>query len=224
VSDNEFEPVPGLPESLPQGERILWQGSPEWIPLALRAFRLREVGAYFAALMAWRAGSALWEGALLADALSQAAALLPLAGAAGVILLVMGRVSARTTLYTITNKRVVMRYGMAVPLVMNIPFSKIEAAAHGDHGDGTGSIPLTLRKGERLGYLVLWPHARPWRYGRPEPMLRCLPDAAQAANILSAALRSHTGAATIAEGARPHRAPEASHVDAPDMALARTSA
>ena len=52
--DDDFEPVPGLPETLPQGEQMLWQGSPQWWSLALRAFRLREVGVYFGFLMAWR--------------------------------------------------------------------------------------------------------------------------------------------------------------------------
>ena len=32
--DYEFEPVPGLPEELPPGEMLLWQGAPDWKTIA----------------------------------------------------------------------------------------------------------------------------------------------------------------------------------------------
>ena len=38
VPEHEFEPVHGLPEKLPAGEKILWQGSPDWKTLANEAF------------------------------------------------------------------------------------------------------------------------------------------------------------------------------------------
>jgi len=34
LGEYEYEPVPGLPQRLPQGERILWQGAPDWQTLA----------------------------------------------------------------------------------------------------------------------------------------------------------------------------------------------
>lgn len=225
---DDFEPVPGLPESLPQGEQMLWQGSPQWWSLALRAFRLREVGVYFFILMAWRLVSSLWGGAGALASVEYALDLAPLMLAAGAILVGIAYLSARTTMYTITSKRVVMRYGMAVPLVLNIPFSRIESAALGMHGEGTGSVPFKLRASERIGYLVLWPHARPGRYARPEPMLRCLPDAEKAAAVLGRALEAYQGAPASAQrdarqDARPQRAPEASAAGAGALGLARSA-
>ena len=44
----EFEPQFGLPERLPQTERILWQGAPDAGTLAQSAFHLRKFGVYFA--------------------------------------------------------------------------------------------------------------------------------------------------------------------------------
>ncbi|MFN3892381.1 MAG: photosynthetic complex putative assembly protein PuhB [Beijerinckiaceae bacterium] len=222
--DDDFEPVPGLPETLPQGEQMLWQGSPQWWSLALRAFRLREVGVYFALLMVWRLVSALMAGSSAFAALEHAADLLPLALAAGAILTGIAYLSARTTIYTITNQRIVMRYGMAVPLVLNIPFSRIESAAAGAHREGTGSIPMKLRKGERIAYLVLWPHARPGYYSSPEPMLRCLPDAEKAASVLRRALEAYNGASAAARpDARPQRAPETHAAGAGTLGFARSA-
>ena len=53
----EFEPQFGLPERLPQTERILWQGSPDVGALAQSAFHLRKFMLYFALLMVARTGS-----------------------------------------------------------------------------------------------------------------------------------------------------------------------
>ena len=196
MSDSEFEPVPGLPERLPAGERMLWQGSPHWLGLSLTAFRLRAIAIYFALLALWRAGSMLYDGASTAAALDHAIAILPLAIGAIAILLVIGITSARTTLYTITDRRIVMRFGMALPLTVNIPFTQIDAAAVAHHGDGLGDITLSLGAGERIGYLMIWPHARPWKYARPEPMLRSLPNPDGVAALLADALAAHAGMAS----------------------------
>ena len=41
------------------------------------------------------------------------------------IALVFAWASARTTVYTITNRRVVMRFGIALPMTLNLPFTLI---------------------------------------------------------------------------------------------------
>jgi len=195
VSDSEFEPVPGLPERLPQGERMLWQGAPHWLSLALTAFRARAVAIYFAILMVWRAASALINGETLRQAIEAALWLAPLALVALAILITVAFLAAKTTLYTITDRRIVMRFGMALPLTINIPFSSIDAAGMRRHADGTGDIPLTTKVDQRMGYLMLWPHARPLRFAHPEPMLRSLPDIDRAAMVLADALAAHAGVA-----------------------------
>jgi len=48
--DFDFDPVRGLPEVLPAGERMLWQGSPRWQDMALHAFHVRKVAVYFAVI------------------------------------------------------------------------------------------------------------------------------------------------------------------------------
>jgi hypothetical protein len=64
--------------------------------------------------------------------------------------------------------------------------------------DGAGDIALKLRKGYKIAYLVLWPHARPWKLAKPEPSLRGLNDVAGVAQVLARAL-----AASAAQSAVP---------------------
>ena len=49
--DFNFEPIRGLPEKLPEGEHILWQGSPDFRRLAREALGVRWIMAYFAILV-----------------------------------------------------------------------------------------------------------------------------------------------------------------------------
>jgi hypothetical protein len=102
-----------------------------------------------------------------------------------------------------------MRIGVALPVTFNLPFAKIEAANLKNGAHGTGDIALTLVPGERLAYLVLWPHARPWQLKQPQPMLRCIPDApAVAAMLAQAFTQAQPGRiAAQAGGERSARAP-----------------
>ena len=49
--EHEFEAAPGLPEKLPAGEHIIWQGAPEWRSLGVSAFGLRTIAMYL--LVMW---------------------------------------------------------------------------------------------------------------------------------------------------------------------------
>ncbi len=96
----------------------------------------------------------------------------------------LAQLSARTTVYTITDRRVVMRIGIVLTVTFNLPLPRDpERRPARDGADGTGDIALQLKAPDRIAYLHLWPHARPWRMARPEPMLRCVADAAAVAKI-----------------------------------------
>ena len=168
MTEYEIEPIRGLPGNLPKGEHILWQGAPTWRGLAIAPFHLRAVAGYFAVL----AASGLIAGSQLGAAITAGL------GAIGVaVLAALAWLCARTTVYTITNRRAVFRFGMALTKCVNIPFATVAGAAIKLRADGNGDIPLALTADARVGFVHLWPHARPWKVGRPEPMLRGIDDA-----------------------------------------------
>lgn len=187
--DFDFEPIPGLPKRPPEGEEILWQGSPSARSLGRFLFNLRLIALYFGILAAWGAATAIADGRGMLDAATSVIWLGVLG--AGAIALFQGFawLVARTTVYTITNRRVVMRIGVALPITYNIPFTVIDSASLKEHKDGTGNISLQLRDGHNIAYLRLWPHARPWRFKQAEPTLREVPDAGHVANVLADALQ-----------------------------------
>jgi hypothetical protein len=191
--EHDFEPQRGLPELLPSGEQMLWQGSPDWRTLAVHAFHLRKLTVYFGALIGLRLALQLADGDSAGQVL--VSSLLPLGIAAigiGLVAL-LAWLTARTAVYTITDKRVVMRVGIVLTMTYNLPFKRIAAASLRDHGNGCGDLPLTLSGKDRIALLHLWPHSRPWRLTRPEPMLRCIPNAQATARLLSEAWSAATG-------------------------------
>jgi hypothetical protein len=84
---------------------------------------------------------------------------------------------------------VVIRFGVALPMAVNIPFKVIEGAGLRTYADGTGDITLSLAPQQRINYLIMWPNVRPWHMLKPQPMLRCIPNAERVAEILGTALR-----------------------------------
>lgn len=198
MAEHEFEPVRGLPEHLPAGETMLWQGSPDWRSLALRAFHARKLAIYFALLLAWRVASLAWDGGTLREAAGAVAFLFPFAAAAVGLAYLVAWMMARAAVYTITNRRVIMRIGVVLEVTFNLPYRAIDAAELRRYPDGTGDIPLALAGDTRIAYAHLWPHARPWRVARPQPMLRCVPDAAHVAALLARSLALAGGAANDA--------------------------
>lgn len=203
MREHEGEPVPGLPEHLPAGETILWQGRPDWRLLARQAFHLRAVVVYFGLLAIWRVAATLHDGGTPADIAVQLAVLALLAAASIGLFLFIGWLIARSTLYTLTNRRVVMRVGVALSLTLNLPFSAITSAAMRPLPGGRGDIPIRLRARHRVGYAVLWPHVRPWRLAEPEPMLRAIPDAERVAHLFTEAFAASTGDRVTLEPAKP---------------------
>lgn len=184
----EYEPIPGLPQRLPANERILWQGSPDFMTTATHVFHVRKLTLYFAGLMVWRVASALADGEALGIAALSAAWVVALAAASLGMLIGVSWLIARTTLYTITDRRIVMRFGVALPMTFNLPFTTIRDAALRRYRSGAGDIPVALNGKDRIAYLVLWPHARPWQFTNPQPMLRSITDADHVARILADAL------------------------------------
>ena len=171
----DFNQFKELPAPLPVGERVIWQGKPSFKGLALRSFHIREVAIY----------------------------LRPPDGVEAVVELVARRVARRgryvrvvvgrpghqrnrgpgrsrvavppAACYTITSKRVLFQFGVALPMTMNIPLSTIASAALQIYRDGSGDIPLALSDSERVSFAVLWPHVRPWQLPTPN---RCCARAA----------------------------------------------
>jgi hypothetical protein len=200
MSEYDFEPTRGMPGHLPHDEHIIWQSAPEWKHLLSGALHIRICVAYFVAIVIW---------ALLQADVKTAAAVAVLGSAVIGLFALFAWGVQRTTIYTLTNKRIVLRIGVALNKCINIPLSEIESANLKMQADGHGNIVLDLKGMPRLGYMMLWPHARSLRIVRPRPMLRAIPDARNVAALLFKATQKIQAVAPA--GASPDSKPSRSH-------------
>ncbi|MGJ5069125.1 photosynthetic complex putative assembly protein PuhB [Bradyrhizobium oligotrophicum] len=183
----------------PAGERLLWQGQPTVKALLLRVFHLRLVLAYFAALFGARVVTGTLDHQPLAASLAGASSLVTPVALATLLLTGLAVLYSRTTRYTITSRRVLLQFGAVLPMTLNVPFKQVARADVKLFSDGSGDLPLGVTAQQRLSYLLLWPHARPWRLNEVEPMLRGVPDAREAAEILAKALVAASDGAVAAQ-------------------------
>lgn len=189
MSEYGHEPIRGLPGDLPGDEHILWQSAPDWKHLAWSALYIRLPAIYFIALGIW---------AMARGEVKTAAAVLILGSVVVALFALFAWGVERTTVYTLTNKRLVLRIGVALNTCINLPLGEIETANLKTLEGGHGNIVLILKGMPRLGYLMLWPHARSLRFIRPQPMLRAIPDAASVAALLFKATQAVQPVAPLA--------------------------
>lgn len=199
MSHDDFavEPIPGLPERPPEGEHILWQGRPNWWALTCQSLNLYWVIGYFVVLFAWRFVT-LIDRVPFGTAFSASFPFIILGGVAAALLMVIGYVQARATMYTITNRRVAMRIGAALTVTLNLPFTRINNANLDLRRNGTGTIVLDLLGDTKLSYLVCWPHVRPWQISKTQPALRCIPDAQAVAALMAEAAEARINTPQVA--------------------------
>lgn len=185
--EHEIEPVPGLPGLPPAGEVILWQGRPSAKLLSRHLLKVRWIGGYFLVLAVWAVASGVHDGREMGGLLFSIAILAALAAVLVGMIELFAWAVEKTTLYTITTERVVMRFGVALSMTLNLPFRKIEAVSTAKLDAMGGMIAIAVAPDTRLSWLIQWPHVRGWRFSRPEPSLVYLPDVEKAASVLSAA-------------------------------------
>jgi Bacterial PH domain len=195
-------------------EKVLCKGRPSVGVLARSAFHTRKLGLYMAAL------------SLIALGLGNTNAALVAAGL-GVVLVALLYLlawhSARTTLYILTDTRLIMRIGMAIETRINLPLKQVKSAELRDRGQGHGDIAFDLSGERLLGYVLLWPHVRPLRYAHPQPMLRSVPDAAALAQMIAEARARFGAIERNLTQIKDEAAPAVHHTPVAAPALARTA-
>jgi hypothetical protein len=206
MTEYEDEPVEGLPGHLPAGEAMIWQGRPSVAAMAKRVFYLPYLAAYFSLLIAGHTIYRLMEGVAGAQVLGTLVWQSGLAGLVLILLWWLSRSYAKSVLYTLTSERLVIRSGVALPMMVNVPIEQITAADLRVHRDGTGDIQLTASEDRRLYWVLLWPNVSPW-YARPvKPLLRGLENPHHAARAFADVAREHYPV-TETETTAPQHAP-----------------
>jgi hypothetical protein len=205
VTEHEWEPVRGLPQALPADETLIWRGEPDFRAMALRVFHMRSVAVYLTVLLCGHLGIQWYQGGDLASVVLGSSWMILLGLAALGILAALAWAYTRATVYTITDKRIVLRFGVALPMMVNLPLPILGSADMKRYGDGSGDIFFSLAQKKKLSYTLLWPHIKPWQFKPVAPAMRCL----RSVDEVAAALASAVGEGQPVPQVRP--VPQSTH-------------
>ena len=159
---------------LPPDETLLWSAQPKPSAFVRRVFHLRALTMYFALIVGFSSIGTLSSAAEMKVLLGSLVWQLSLGGMVLVILNVLGRFYAKSTIYALTNKRFVIRSGLALPSVIAIPLTKLQSAGIRTYSDDTGDIVLVPDKGLKVYWLLLWPSVRTFEWRHVQPLLRAI--------------------------------------------------
>ena len=170
---------------------MVWQGRPTVAAMARRVFFIPHLALYFGLLIAGHTVYRLMEGVSAAQVLGTFVWQAGLAATVLVLLAWLARSYAASVMYTLTSERLVIRSGVALPMMVNIPIEQITAADMRVYRDGTGDIVLTPVADRKLHWVLLWPNVSAW-YSRPiRPLLRGLAEPHRAADAFAAVASQH---------------------------------
>lgn len=179
--------IRGVNEALPAGERVLWEGSPDARALARHLFFVRPVSVYLSAMVLWWVAVNAAQAGTTGFWVTLATQLL-MSGGVVVSAWMFARAIARGTTYAITDRRIVLNFGVIFPLTINLPLRYVQGASAKQFRDKTGQIAVQLAAKEKLAWIVLFPHVRPWEFNNPQPLLRGLKDPVRVGEILREAV------------------------------------
>jgi len=187
--EHEFEAALGLPERLPRNEYVIWQGQPNWKQLAVDAFHIRKILLYFAVMVGLQLAHLIQGDTAALDIVKQIGTSVLLASLALGLLAWSAYLSGQATIYTLTNRRIVMRIGIVLSLTFNLPLKKIVSCDLMALKNQIGNIAIGISSDSPIGWLNLWPHVRAWRIHSPQPTLRCIENAEQVGQMILHAWR-----------------------------------
>ena len=179
----KFEAPKNILDAIPNGESILWKGRPslwgfswnlfglKWITLYLSMLSIVSVARFFASD---------FYTAFYVD-------FLPffLSGIfASIILIGLAATQTYSTVYIITENRVIIKTGAALSFLISMPFKKIKEVNLQKRGASIGTISFELLSEKRVPYISCWPSVRPWKFKRTQPAFSCVGSVDEVATIL----------------------------------------
>ena len=179
----KFEAPKNILDAIPNGESILWKGRPSLWGFSWNLFGLKWITLYLSMLSivsVARFYASDFYTAFYVD-------FLPffLSGIfASIILIGLAATQTYSTVYIITENRVIIKTGAALSFLISMPFKKIKEVNLQKRGASIGTISFELLSEKRVPYISCWPSVRPWKFKRTQPAFSCIGSVDEVATIL----------------------------------------
>ena len=187
----KFEVHKNILDAIPEGESILWKGKPSFWGFSWYFFGLKLLAFYLIILsvvFAARLTVTDFFTAFVVDFLP-----FLLSGIlTSCILMALAKIQSQSSVYIITENRVIIKSGAALSFLISMPFKKIKAVNLQKRKGSLGTISFELNSGKRVPYISCWPSVRPWRFKKTEPAFSCIENVDEVATILRKSVMART--------------------------------
>ena len=188
----KFEVHKNILDAIPEGESILWKGKPSFWGFSWYFFGLKLLAFYLIILsvvFAARLTVTDFFTAFVVDFLP-----FLLSGIlTSCILMALAKIQSQSSVYIITENRVIIKSGAALSFLISMPFKKIKAVNLQKRKGSLGTISFELNSGKRVPYISCWPSVRPWRFKNTEPAFSCIENVDEVATILRKSVMAGRG-------------------------------
>ena len=186
----------GLPSdvasAIPPSEKILWIGKPDWKSLAYHAFFLKYLLIYLL-LAAVYSVSVYGKDIDLGLFFVSFTPYLLSGVLAGSVISFIAFLQSKNTVYVLTEKRIIIRSGIALIFLLNAPLKNIESIDRQFLRNGCGNISFSTTSKKRIPFLSCWPSVRPWSFISPKPAFRSVPEISELETIILSLVQHQKG-------------------------------
>jgi len=160
-------------KSIPEGERLCWVGKPNWISFGFHVFGIKYLLLYFI-ISAFYAISQIELGFSFGSFIGEYISFVVSGIIAGLILFLLSYFSAQHTCYVITEKRLVIRTGIALVFFLNVPLKNVISIDKQSLFYGYGNLSFKPQSKKRIPYFSCWPSVRSGSFWEPIPAFRSI--------------------------------------------------
>ena len=176
-----------LPEevgkSVPEGEKVCWVGKPNWVSFGFHVFGIKYLVIYFI-ISAFYSVSQIELDFSLNAFIGEYISFVVSGVIASLILFLLSYVSARHTCYVITEKRLVIRTGVALVFLLNVPFKNVISIDKQSLYYGVGNLSFKTQSKKRIPYFSCWPSVRSGSFLETIPTFRSIANIEEIGNLV----------------------------------------
>ena len=169
--------------SIPKGERVCWTGKPNWISFGFHAFGIKYILIYFI-VSAFYAISQIELVFSFKAFIGEYISFVVSGMIASLILFMLSYFSAQHTYYVITEKRLVIRTGIALVFLLNVPLKNVISIDKQSLFYGYGNLSFKPQSKKRIPYFSCWPSVRRGSFLNPVPTFRSIANIEQIGKIV----------------------------------------
>ena len=184
MNEDMLNRLPGeVSRSIPEGEIVCWVGRPYWISLGFNVFGIKYLLLYFI-ISAFYAISQIELVFSFRAFIGEYISFIISGIIASVILFLLAYFAAQHTCYVITEKRLVIRTGIALVFLLNVPLKNVISIDKQSLFRGYGNLSFKPQSKKRIPYSSCWPSVRGSSFLKPIPTFRSIANIEEIGRIV----------------------------------------